>query len=149
MDSITADTASKPLKEITVKSALHFHVNEMPCNWDVNVYRGCGHGCRYCFAQYSHEYLGSGNFFGEIYAKVNVTVMLDRELSFRKGFGSLGLAAEPARQHKAEVPSVPGGKFSTVSGTLPGIVSRIGDKQGLLGKGQGAQGGVAPCFPGS
>jgi len=84
MDSINVDTAKKPLKEITVKSALHYHINEMPCNWDVNVYRGCGHGCRYCFAQYSHEYLGSGNFFGEIYAKVNVAEILDRELSRRK-----------------------------------------------------------------
>ncbi|MEI6683559.1 MAG: radical SAM protein [Bacteroidota bacterium] len=84
METLNSDAAKMPLKEITVKSALHYHVNEMPCNWDVNVYRGCGHGCRYCFAQYSHEYLGSGNFFGEIYAKVNVAAMLDRELSRRK-----------------------------------------------------------------
>ena len=72
------------LREITIKSALHYHENEMPCNWDVNIYRGCSHGCRYCFAQYSHDYLGAGNFFHEIYAKVNVAGVLDRELSRRK-----------------------------------------------------------------
>ena len=71
------------VKEINAKSALHYHENAMPCNWDVNVYRGCGHGCRYCFAQYSHDYLGSGNFFSEIYAKTNVANILDRELKRR------------------------------------------------------------------
>jgi DNA repair photolyase len=67
--------------EIFIKSALHYHDNEMPCNWDVNVYRGCGHGCRYCFAQYSHEYLDSGDFFRDIFVKRNVAEILDRELS--------------------------------------------------------------------
>jgi DNA repair photolyase len=71
------------VKEIKAKSALHYHENAMPCNWDVNVYRGCGHGCRYCFAQYSHDYLGSGNFFSEIYAKTNVAPLLERELKRR------------------------------------------------------------------
>jgi len=68
-------------REMVVKSALHYHENEMPCNWDLNIYRGCTHGCRYCFAQYSHDYLGNSNFFSEIFAKVNVAEVLDRELS--------------------------------------------------------------------
>lgn len=71
----------KGLKEISVKSALHYHTSEMPCHWDVNVYRGCGHGCRYCFAQYSHDYLSSGDFFGEIYSKGNIAEVLDKQLS--------------------------------------------------------------------
>ena len=29
-------------------------------NWSVNPYRGCFHGCAYCFARPSHEYLGLG-----------------------------------------------------------------------------------------
>jgi DNA repair photolyase len=81
--SIPPDPKNPETRELTVKSALHYHKNEMPCNWDVNIYRGCGHGCRYCFAQYSHDYLGGGNFFDEIYAKVNVAGVLDRELSRR------------------------------------------------------------------
>jgi DNA repair photolyase len=78
------DPENLNIREITVKSALHYHENEMPCNWDVNAYRGCGHGCRYCFAQYSHDYLGAGNFFREIFVKTNVAALLDRELSRRK-----------------------------------------------------------------
>jgi DNA repair photolyase len=71
------------VKEIEAKSTLHYHENAMPCNWDVNVYRGCGHGCRYCFAQYSHDYLGAGNFFSEIYAKTYVAEILKKELKRR------------------------------------------------------------------
>ncbi|NTW45295.1 MAG: radical SAM protein, partial [Anaerolineaceae bacterium] len=98
--------------EIFVKSVLHYHENEMPCNWDVNVYRGCGHGCRYCFAQYSHDYLGAGNFFGEIYAKVNVAERLDRELSRRTwrhariNLSGVTDAYQPAEAEKRLMPDV-------------------------------------------
>jgi DNA repair photolyase len=70
----------KKYTEITVKSALHYHESEMPCHWDVNIYRGCGHGCRYCFAQYSHDYLDAGDFFGNIFVKLNVAEVFEREL---------------------------------------------------------------------
>lgn len=63
------------------RSALHYHDNEQPSHWDLNVYRGCTHGCRYCFARYSHEYLGSDNFFGHILAKTNLPVLLHKEMS--------------------------------------------------------------------
>jgi DNA repair photolyase len=71
------------IQEISAKSALHYHENEMPCNWDVNVYRGCGHGCRYCFAQYTHDYLNQDGFFSNIFVKSNIAGLLDRELSRR------------------------------------------------------------------
>jgi DNA repair photolyase len=99
-------------KEINVKSALHYHASEMPCNWDVNVYRGCGHGCRYCFAQYSHDYLGAGNFFTEIFAKTNVAAVLDRELGRRKwqhariNLSGVTDAYQPAEAAKMIMPEV-------------------------------------------
>ena len=31
---------------------------EMPFEWTVNPYRGCAMGCRYCYATYTHEFLG-------------------------------------------------------------------------------------------
>ena len=99
-------------KEITVKSALHYHESEMPCHWDVNVYRGCGHGCRYCFAQYSHDYLDSGDFFGEIFVKRNIAEVLDRELSKKSWKKTLvNLAGvtdsyQPAEAHYRLMPGV-------------------------------------------
>lgn len=66
---------------IAARSGLHYHQNEQPTHWDLNVYRGCSHGCQYCFARYSHEYLGSGDFFGHIVAKTNLPALIHREMS--------------------------------------------------------------------
>jgi DNA repair photolyase len=78
----------------------------------VNVYRGCTHGCRYCFAQYSHEYLGTGSFFTEIYAKANVAAVLDRELSRAKwrhariNLSGVTDAYQPAEAEKKIMPDI-------------------------------------------
>src|SRR5688500_7602697 len=31
---------------------------KMPFTWTVNPYRGCAMGCRYCYAAYTHEFMG-------------------------------------------------------------------------------------------
>jgi len=44
----------------------------MPFGWTVNPYRGCEMGCHYCFARYTHEFLGLGDpeaFERTIYVK--------------------------------------------------------------------------------
>ena len=70
-----------PVREVTCKSALYFHNSKwLPYRYDINVYRGCAHRCIYCYAPYSHDYLGGGDFFGEIYAKTNIADVLRREL---------------------------------------------------------------------
>ena len=45
------------LKENKAKTILYYHKQQFATNWDANIYRGCGHNCKYCFAQYSHKYL--------------------------------------------------------------------------------------------
>ncbi len=52
----------------------------------VNPYRGCEHGCIYCYARPTHEYLGfaSGlDFESKIIVKENAAQLLRRELSSR------------------------------------------------------------------
>jgi DNA repair photolyase len=51
--------------------------------YTVNCYRGCVHGCTYCFARQYHEYLGYGagtDFETKIVVKPNAPVLLRQEL---------------------------------------------------------------------
>jgi len=49
----------------------------------INPYRGCAHGCPYCFARQTHAYLGHSaglDFERDIYIKVNAAELLRHEL---------------------------------------------------------------------
>jgi DNA repair photolyase len=57
---------------------------DIPFNVSLNPYRGCEHGCIYCFARPSHSYLGLSpglDFESKIFAKVNAPELLRRELA--------------------------------------------------------------------
>lgn len=69
------------LKEIQCESALNKLKRKVPFGWDLNIYRGCSHACVYCYAIYSHQYLDSDNFGGEIFVKTNIVEQLEKELS--------------------------------------------------------------------
>ena len=52
-------------------------------DYSINCYRGCIHGCTYCFSRPTHEYLGYGagtDFDRKIIAKVNAPQLLRQEL---------------------------------------------------------------------
>ncbi len=53
----------------------------------INAYRGCEHGCSYCFARPTHSYLGHSpglEFERDIYVKVNAVEQLKRELADKR-----------------------------------------------------------------
>ncbi|HWD50431.1 MAG TPA: PA0069 family radical SAM protein [Rhizomicrobium sp.] len=53
-------------------------------NQSINPYKGCEHGCIYCFARPTHAYLGfspGADFESKIFAKPNAAELLRRELS--------------------------------------------------------------------
>ncbi|MDB5951572.1 MAG: radical protein [Massilia sp.] len=57
---------------------------DIPFNVSLNPYRGCEHGCIYCFARPSHSYLGLSpglDFETRLFAKVNAPELLRRELA--------------------------------------------------------------------
>ncbi len=72
------------IKEILAKTVIHKHNKAFPVLHDLNPYRGCTIGCKYCFAQYSHYYVDMDNFFRDIIVKTNVSECLDRELNKKK-----------------------------------------------------------------
>ena len=56
---------------------------DIPFNVSLNPYRGCEHGCIYCFARPTHSYLGLSpgqDFESRLFAKVNAPELLRREL---------------------------------------------------------------------
>ena len=60
---------------------------DIPFNASINPYRGCEHGCIYCFARPTHEYLGFSaglDFESRIMVKENGPELLRRELSSPK-----------------------------------------------------------------
>ena len=70
-------------QEVTCRSALN-RVRGMPFGWTLNPYRGCTHGCHYCFARryQSHLELDAGDEFASvILVKVNFVDVLRRELA--------------------------------------------------------------------
>lgn len=69
------------VRDITCKSACRPLKRRYPYPWDLNPYRGCAHGCQYCFALYTHQYLESDRFFDEIHVKTNILDVLERQLS--------------------------------------------------------------------
>jgi DNA repair photolyase len=61
--------------------------SDVPFDWTVNPYRGCEHGCIYCFARPYHEYLGfsSGlDFETKLMAKPDAAKLLRQELASPK-----------------------------------------------------------------
>ena len=87
-------------QEVTCRSALN-PVRGMPFGWTLNPYRGCTHGCHYCFARrYQTQFeLGPGDQFSSvIFVKTNLVEVLKRELdkpSWTRELVAVGTATDP------------------------------------------------------
>ena len=87
---------------VKCKSFLHhFDKKFLPFSWGANPYRGCEHSCPYCFARYTHEYLGynsGAEFDTKILVKANAAEVLEKELSSPRWKGdivNLGSVCDP------------------------------------------------------
>jgi DNA repair photolyase len=70
-------------QEIACRSALN-RVKGMPFEWTLNPYRGCTHGCHYCYARRYHgqfEMNADDEFASVILVKKNFVDVLTRELA--------------------------------------------------------------------
>jgi DNA repair photolyase len=82
-------------------------VDTMPFEWTVNPYRGCAMGCRYCYAAYTHEFMGltvPETFHSLVYVKTDGEET-ERTLqrAVRRGERiALGTATDPYQPGEAE-----------------------------------------------
>lgn len=86
-------------QEVQCRSALN-PVKGMPFDWTLNPYRGCTHGCHYCYARrYQTQFeLGAGDDFASIiFVKTNLVEVLRRELqkpSWKGQYVAVGTATD-------------------------------------------------------
>lgn len=58
-NDVVRERAGVVYRELRTRSLINRCTAErMPFEWTVNPYRGCAMGCRYCYAAYTHEFLG-------------------------------------------------------------------------------------------
>ena len=87
-------------EEIQCRSAIN-RVKGMAFRWSLNPYRGCVHGCHYCFARrfHAHYDLDAGDdFTGIVFVKTNVAPVLREELSrptWKREMVAVGTATDP------------------------------------------------------
>ena len=85
-----------------------FNARPMPFGWTVNPYRGCEMACRYCFARYTHEFLGLNDpdaFERKIYVKETDRHHLIAEFRRARKSGqvvALGTATDPYQPAEAK-----------------------------------------------
>jgi len=72
-----------------------------PFFWTINPYRGCEFGCAYCFARYTHDFLGYENWLAferRIFVKQAAPAALRRDLRHQRIEGrsiAIGTATDP------------------------------------------------------
>ena len=70
--------------DATRKIITHNDSPDISFDRSINPYRGCEHGCVYCFARPTHAYLGLSpglDFESKLFMKPNAAELLERELS--------------------------------------------------------------------
>jgi len=82
------DEPPQPLKTVMIKDSTRSIIarnNSPDIGFDrsINPYRGCEHGCTYCFARPTHAYLGMSpglDFESKIFYKPDAAALLEKEL---------------------------------------------------------------------
>lgn len=85
------DEPEKPVTELYLdnsRSILNYNQSpDIPFDRSINPYRGCEHGCMYCFARPTHAYLDCSpglDFETKIFYKPNAAELLEKELAAKK-----------------------------------------------------------------
>jgi len=91
---------AKRYETIAAKQVLNrVKVESMPFDWSINPYRGCAHGCSFCYARGFQSFLGkepNDEFQNHIFLKTNAADALERQLArIAKSYGARPEATGP------------------------------------------------------
>jgi len=96
-------------RELKARSLLNrCDAPRMPFTWTVNPYRGCAMGCRYCYATYTHEFMGiadADRFHSLVYVKTGAEAETAKRLAAVVKSGetiALGTATDPYQPGEAD-----------------------------------------------
>ena len=88
LDETARETHEPPATQVVLEQAKSILSKndspDIPFTYALNPYRGCEHGCIYCYARPTHSYLNLSpglDFETRLIAKVNAAACLERELS--------------------------------------------------------------------
>lgn len=101
-DVSIAERGGVAYRELRSRSLLNrCDSSRVPFEWTVNPFRGCSMGCRYCYATYTHEFMGltdPEDFHRVVYVKVGGLEETASQLAaiIRRGHTiALGTATDP------------------------------------------------------
>jgi DNA repair photolyase len=80
LDALRTEVFTEPARSIITRN----QSPDISFDQSINPYRGCEHGCVYCYARPSHCYLGHSaglDFETKLYAKTNAAELLEKELA--------------------------------------------------------------------
>src|SRR5688572_9884903 len=80
LPALKTDVYAEPARSIITRN----DSPDISFDQSINPYRGCEHGCVYCYARPTHCYLGHSaglDFETKLYAKTNAAELLEKELA--------------------------------------------------------------------
>ena len=119
------EISENKIEKIVCSSALNKLKRKVPYGWDLNIFRGCQNGCKYCYAMYSHAYLGEDDF-SKVFVKTNIVEQLDKELSrpsLKREIINIGGVTDSYQQVEAEIKIMPEILKTLIKHKNPAIIS--------------------------
>jgi DNA repair photolyase len=112
VENVSRHIRYEPLQSKTVLNKVT--APSMPFRWSINPYRGCQHGCSFCYARSTHSFMGiaaDDTFQNHIFFKSNAVEALEEQLGKMartkggtKGLGhvAIGTATDPYQPVEAK-----------------------------------------------